>query len=290
MFWKSSGVEIAQPLWTIMPVVNHWLWMLFPYIHIQSGFLLLQIVTIAFCSFAMNNWESSVLSSLQPSFRQLDTTVSRCSSHLVDAESPDLSASPPISSCAAAPSQLSGLGWTHLRMSMSCLYQGAKLSAVAQHTTVRKESPFPSACWLCSGRYSLGDSSLAGTAAHWGLLSPLVSTRTPTCVLWCKAPSQHSITSHPAVVHGFAPSQVQDLTFLLAELSEVPVVPFLQLVKSLWIAVKAPAHSELPQLALSTEVPARLSPRAVVKVFDTIHASNTAESCHSALTSHTPAH
>lgn len=140
MFWKSLGVEVAQPLWAVIPVVNHWLWMFFPYI--QSGFPLLHIVTITVCSFAMNIWESSVLSSLQPSFRQLDTTVSRCSSCW---ESPDLSVSPPISSCAAAPSQLSGLGWTHLRMSISCLYRGAKLSTVGQHTTVRMESQFPSA-------------------------------------------------------------------------------------------------------------------------------------------------
>lgn len=91
-----------------------------------------------------------------------------------------------------------------------------------------------------------GDSSLGGTGAHWGLLFHLESTRTLAYILCCKAPSQHSITPQPEVVHGFAPSQVQDLTFLFVELSEVPVGLFPQHVKSPWMAVKPPAHSELP--------------------------------------------
>lgn len=37
-----------------------------------------------------------------------------------------------------------------------------------------------------------------------------------------KASSQHSVTPQPAVVHGVAPSQVQDLTFLFVELPEAP--------------------------------------------------------------------
>lgn len=36
----------------------------------------------------------------------------------------------------------------------------AKLNTVSQHTTVRKKSPFSSACWLFFGWYSLGHSSL----------------------------------------------------------------------------------------------------------------------------------
>lgn len=192
-----------------------------------------------------------------------------------------------LSSCfimCCSSSQLSGLGWTHLKTSMSFLYQGAKLSTVPQHMTVRKESPFPSACWQCFGWYSLGNSSLACTGAHWGLLSHLVSTRTPTYVLCCKAPCQHSITPQPAVVHGFVPSQVQDLTFLFVELSEVPVGLFPQLVKSLWIAVKPPAHSVLPSAGSVHGGACQAVSGAVVEVFDTNHPSNTAESCHSALT------
>lgn len=150
-----------------------------------------------------------------------------------------------------------------------------------EHSTPAYDSQegitFPSACCLCFGWYSLGNSSLAGTGVHWGLLSHLMSTRTPTYILCCKAPCQHSITPQPALVHEFAPSQIQDLTFLFVELSEVPLGLFPQLVKSPWIAVKPPAHSALPSFGIIHGGACQAVTRAVVKVFDTIHPSNTAE-------------
>lgn len=57
MFWKPLGMGIAQHLWATMPVVKHWLWFFFSYI--QSGYPLLQIVTINSCHFAMNIWVKS---------------------------------------------------------------------------------------------------------------------------------------------------------------------------------------------------------------------------------------
>lgn len=167
----------------------------------------------------------------------------------------------------------------------------AKLNTVSQHTTVRKKSPFSSACWLFFGWYSLGHSSLPAQDPTGDFCPNLVSTRTPTYVLCCKAFCQHSVTPQPAQVHGFVPSQVQDPTFLFAGLSEVPGGLFPQLVKSLWTAVKPPAHSVLPSVGIFHRGACQAVTGAVVKAFDTIHPRNTAGSCPPALTtSQTPAH
>lgn len=237
MFWKSSGMEIAQPLWAIMPVLNHWMFFSLYSVRISLAadcnycrlfFCYEHLRRVQFCLLCnppLGSW----------------TTVSRCSSCW---EISDLS-------------DLSLLLFHHVLQSPASSVALTDLTEDVHVIFVPRCQAEPSApahdsqegmtiCWLCCGWCSLGNSSLAGTGAHWALLSHLLPTRIPTYVPCCKDPSQHSIGPQPAVVHGFAPSQVQDLAFLFVELSEAPVGPFPQLVKCPWIAVKPPAHSVLP--------------------------------------------